>query len=1004
MGAWASVGEETGRRAPDGGDGQTFVGRHHELAELSSGLDEAFAGRGRFFLVAGEPGIGKTRLADELSTSARGRGALVCWGTCHETEGAPAYWPWVQILRSCVRELDAEQVLREMGPSASDLATIVGEVRERLPGLAPPPLLEPGQARFRLFDGVATFLKNLAVPRPLVLTLDDIQWADEASLQLLRFVSSELRVARILILGLYRQAELGRQHPLTRVVGELTVGGRILLHGLSRPQVGDFIRSTSGAEPAETLVSAVHAHTEGNPFFVSEVMRLLAAENRLNRSEETESWRLGIPLGVREVIGRRLDRLSEDCNGALAAASVIGREFGLNALSDAGDLELERLREVVTEALGANLLVEISQAPGHYRFSHELVRATLYSELSTTRRMQLHARVAEALEQTYANSLESHFAELAHHFSEAGTAAGVDRTIDYATQAGRRAMKMLAYEDAAAQYELALHGLELASGSPDEVRHYELLIGLGRARRSAGDQVRARKTFLRAGEVARRLGDAKRLGQAALRTVGGRFDISVLGGDDEAVDLLKEALSALGTKDGALRSRLLSRLAFVFQGGGDEAESARLARESLDMARRVGDPRALADALSLRYFFLCSTKGDLRERGGIASEILELAEKLGSSDLALLARDFRINVLVELGDISQADREIDIRARLAEEIRQPALQVWTPILRAIRALFDGRFAEVESLAAQALEIGRRGQIQTPNLIREVLLFRLWFEQGRVGEREASLQAAVEQATATPTFRVFLAMLYAEIGREADARREFERLAANDFADIRDMNWLTHLACLSVVCAFLQDRRRAVLLYELLRPHFSSNVVSYSIPCGGPVAHYLGLLAALMESFDDAERHFQDALEMETRMGARPFIARTEHAFAEMLLRRGRPADRDRAASPLDQALATARKLGMKGLEEKILALGAPAGSPAMAAKRSISGGDSVFVREGDYWVIAYQGRSFRLRDSKGLRYIAELLRCSGAEIHALDLCRFGEPVASGETVESPMEP
>ncbi len=254
------------------------------------------------------------------------------WGRCYEGEGAPAYWPWVQLIRSYVHERDPQELMSEMGPGAADIAQVVSEVRERLPGLPTPPALEPEQARFRLFDSITTFLKNASKSQPIVLVLDDLHWADKPSLLLLQFLARELRGARLMVLSTYRDVELRRGHPLSQTLGELAREGlsqRILLRGLSERDVARFIEITAGIEPPQALVEAVYRETEGNPFFVNEVVRLLVADGRLERPEEVKSWSVTIPQGVREVVGRRLDHLSEECNRALTVASVIGREFGL---------------------------------------------------------------------------------------------------------------------------------------------------------------------------------------------------------------------------------------------------------------------------------------------------------------------------------------------------------------------------------------------------------------------------------------------------------------------------------------------------------------------------------------------------------------------------------------------------------------------------------------------------------------------------------------------------
>jgi predicted ATPase len=393
-----------------------FVGRQREMGDLKAALEDALSGRGRLLTLVGEPGIGKTRTAQELATYAGLRGAQVLWGRCYEEQGVPPYWPWVQAIRSYVRERDPEQLQSAMGAGAADIAEVVSDVRERLPHLEKPPTLEPEQARFRLFDSISAFLKTASQRQPLVLVLDDLHWADRPSLLLLEFVARELVGGRLLVIGTYRDVEVMRRHPLSQTLGELTrerLFQRVLLRGLSQDDVGRFIEMVSGITPPQGMAEAVYRQTEGNPLFVTEVVRLLVQEGELTpeRSAQRESWSVRIPEGVREVIGRRLDRLSERCNLTLTVASVIGREFTLDQINPLiDDLSEDRLLEVLEEALAARVIEELPRAVGQYQFTHALIQDTLAEELSSTRRARLHARIGEVLEELYGDDVEAHAA------------------------------------------------------------------------------------------------------------------------------------------------------------------------------------------------------------------------------------------------------------------------------------------------------------------------------------------------------------------------------------------------------------------------------------------------------------------------------------------------------------------------------------------------------------------------------------------------------------------
>src|SRR3954471_5224421 len=492
-----------------------FVGREQEVGRLREALEEAFEGRGRVMMLVGEPGIGKTRTAQELGTYARIRGAHVLVGRSYEGEGAPAYWPWVQMSRALIAEHDTDFLVRAMGAGAADIARVMPEVRDQVPDLEPPRSLEPEQARFRFFDAVTTFLRNVAGKEPLVLVLDDLHWADAPTLRLLQFLARELSDTSILVVGTYRDVELGRRHPLSQALAHMSRQGllaRVVLRGLSEQEVGRFIQVTASIEPPPRLVRAIHEETEGNPFFVSEIVNLLASEGNLDDPTRLGEWTVTIPQGVREVVGRRLDRLSEDCNRVLAIASVVGREFSVEVLERVADLPRDRLLELVEEAEGERIVDEASQPSLRFSFSHALVREALYEELGVTQRVRLHRRIAEVIEEICGENREPHLEELAHHFLEAQE---LDRAIEYSEAAAHRAVEVMAFEEGAELYGKALQALELRNPTPTK-RHVELMVALGIAQSRAADLRRARQTFKRGADCARDLGENELFAASAL--------------------------------------------------------------------------------------------------------------------------------------------------------------------------------------------------------------------------------------------------------------------------------------------------------------------------------------------------------------------------------------------------------------------------------------------------------------------------------------------------------
>ena len=901
-----------------------FVGREAELAELSACLEAAIAGQGRLVLLVGEPGIGKSRLAEELTAQARIRGARVLVGRCWEAGGAPAYWPWVQSLRTYVEESAPEALRAQLGPGAADVAQIVPELRERLPDLAEP-VLEGEGARFRLFDYAARFLKNAASARPLVLVLDDLHAADEPSLLLLRFLAGELAGSRILVVGTYRDVDPTIRDPLAATLAELArekVTRRIELSGLTEADVGHYMELNVSAAPSAELVTTIYTETEGNPLFVGEVVRLLAPEGRLSDVDVPFLWTLGIPQGVREVIGRRLRRLSEDCKDVLVLASVLGRDFALDALERLSEVGANELLELLDEAVAERLLTSVPSAHGRLRFAHALIRETLYDQLTTPRRVQLHRRAGQALESLYAEDPEPQLAELAHHFFEAAPGGDVDKALEYAQRAAARALKLLAYEEAARLYEFALQALELKQ-SADPVLRCELLLSLGDALARAGSTPEAKETLLAAADLARTAGLREHLGRAALGYEG-RFPWLRAGTDRRLVPLLEEALAALGEEESALRVRLLARLAGALRDQPSLEPRSSLSREAVKIARRLDDPETLGYAL---ISLATVTWGpDVEELLSIAEEVSRLAAETGDAERSLQAQWPQYIAWLTLGDPERVAAAASEYQSLADELKQPSQQWYGAVLRSHWAFFRGEFSEAEQLMAEAMRLGRRAQSWDAGFSYRIELFARRRDEGRLNEIEELIRTSIDEYPGYRSFPCLLALLESEVGRMGEARRTFEELAAEDFAWLpRDSEWLFCLCVLAEVAVRLQDGNRTAVLYKLLLPYGRLNALSAGELVIGSVARYLGILASAMSRWDDAAQHFEDALAMNARMGARPWLAHTQEDYARMLLDHDAAGDREKAQLLLSEALAMYEELGMPASAASASALTADAG-------------------------------------------------------------------------------
>jgi tetratricopeptide (TPR) repeat protein len=869
-----------------------------------AGLDGAFAGNGRLVLIAGEPGIGKSRLADALMEHARARGAVVLVGRSWEAGGAPAYWPWIQALRVQLRDAEPDALRAQLGSDGPVLAQLLPELRERLRDLEPPAPLEGEGARFRLFEAVRSFLRNAAEARPLVVGLDDLHAADEPSLLLLQFVARGLENSRLLIVGAYRDVDPTLRDPLTSALAELVREPhttQVPLRGLSAADVAEYVELSTGTAAGPGLAEAIHAETEGNALFVSETVQLLAAEGQVEHADA----HLTIPAGVRAVIGRRVARLSDDCRAMLVAASVMGREFGLDVLARLSELQPAELMDVLNEAMAERVLDDVPGAPGRVRFSHVLIRDTLYDELTAARRMQFHTEVGEALEAAYRADPGPHLAELARHFVAAAPLGDRNKAVEYARRAGQRAAAQLAFEEAARHYEIALTLAE------DERERCELLIALGDAEGRAGDTPASKAAFREAADLAERAGLAQHLARAAIG-YGGRFAWARSMADPEIVPLLERALAAIGDDDSALRVRVLARLATAARDEPLRERGAALGEEALRIARRSGDPATLAAAIEGSHIAGEGPEEQLRGEGiAVGEELISLGQQLGDKEKVYAGYDHGLQCAWALADRAGVDVRVQALGELADELRQPPHHWDVGAIRAMVALMEGRFNDAERLIADTFTVGQRTLSWNAAVSHRLALFVLRRAQGRLGEIEELMRRSVHEYPSLPRFRSALAHLYAELGREREARAALDVLLSRDLAhEHLDSEWLFTISLLASPCALLGDRDAADRLYALLLPYDRLYALAPNESVFGAVARSLAVLATALERYDDAERHFVAAIEIEQTMRARPWRAHAQHDLAAMLLARGDAGDSERARGLLDEAATTYADLGM----------------------------------------------------------------------------------------------
>jgi tetratricopeptide (TPR) repeat protein len=801
----------------------------------------------------------------------------------------------VQSLRSFVREAEPDALRRDLGGGASEVAQILPELRAVLPGLPEPAPLESGSARFRLFDATAEFLRNASRNRPLLLFLDDLHAADAPSLLLLQFLARELASMRILVLGACRDVDPIPGQDLAAMLTEVArepVTTRLQLAGLSERDVAQYVELTAAELASPQLIASLHEQTEGNPLFVGETVRLLAVEGRV-----------AIPQSVRDVIARRLGHLSDECNRLLVLASVLGREFALDALARVGSSSEETLLDILDEAMVARVLSDVPGSPGRLRFAHVLIRDTLYEGLTTARRVKLHRIVVEALEALYGEGSGPHLSELAYH---AIAGSDFDKALVCARRAGDRSLTLLAYEEAARLYTTSLEALDLARPG-DERERCDLLLSLGEAEARAGNTPAAKEAFLLAADLARRLGLRRELARAAAG-YGGRTVWSRAWGDARLVPLLEEGLAAVDDDDIELRARLLSRLVGALRDDPTRERRDRLSREAVELARAAGDPVALAYALDGRVAATLAPD-TVAECLAVAEELREVGERIGDIERVANGSMDRFIVRVVLGEVSEAAADLAVMSHRAETLRQP-VQLWhVSTARASLALAEGRLTDAEELIATAFAIGERPQPEMAIPVDVLQRFGLHDLRGALEELESELEDLAAAYPRRPVFRCALAYLYARSGALPKAKHTLEDLVRADVAALPfDMEWLLAMSLLAETAALLPDPASAAVLYRLLRPWGALNVSDHPEGIRGSVARYLGLLATTLSLWREAEEHFEYALRANERMGLRPWLARTQDDLARLLRVRGAEA---RAEELHSSALATYRELGMR---------------------------------------------------------------------------------------------
>jgi hypothetical protein len=982
------------------GGGPRFVGRDAELAMLGAALADAAAGRGGgLVLISGEPGIGKTTLAGTFTRRARGQGAQVAWGSAWEDSGAPPYWPWVQVLRSFERTAGAAALAEAAGSAAGVLAQLV-------PSLGPPPGVSTDRAgaRLALFDAVATTLDRASQAAPLVVVLDDLHAAGRASALLLRFVLAA-RLARVLLIAMYRDVEVRLDDELSEVVSALEANATLItLGGLSPEEINILLPGTG-----QGILAAIQRRSEGNPLFIAQVARMLASGSGTVAD-------IDVPAGIRQTIRRQITQLTQSTTvsgpgddqatglpAGPAAAEVLTTAAVLAADPDPAlvaqvlDISAESVSGVYDRAARVGVLRASSAPPQRYVFAHALIREALYAELSPRGRAEAHRSVAAVLEQPPWRARASN-AELAHHYlrampAETGAGEGpgiARRAVEYAGLAGRDALEALDYEEAAAHFQQALEALSRAAQVPP-ARRCELLLGLAEALMNSGATQRAEPQLREALRLARRSGAARQLAAAALLSAA-HLDFNAP--DESAATLLREAVDALGTDAPALRARTLARLAIALAENPEAARAA--AGQAVQAARQSADPGALAAALGARQHVLWGTQNPGDALAG-ATEIVAAARTAGDPERELDGHVLRLTHLLETCDGPASQRELAQIERLAEVLRQPLARLVACSRRSTLAALDGDFPLATSQARLAWDIGRQASLPDAGAVLWGQLFAVWLEtelpDDGEDQMEQILRGLVARSHLSTAHAAALVLIDAEHGAGEQARGRFSELATAGIAAMRpDMVYVWALTLLARGCCVLSSRQHAADLYQALLPFADQAAVAAgAVMCTGSVSRYLGGLAALSGHTAAAEEHFRAALAHHRRLGARPLLARTLHEYAQLLSARAAGSDLARASEALAEARAIAGECGMTKL------------AAILNQQQATTAGAVMLEHEGDYWAVRYAGMVARLPDSVGLRYLDLLIRNPGRELAAPDIIQLASTASAGTAPPGPAQ-
>jgi transcriptional regulator with XRE-family HTH domain len=891
-----------------------FVDREEELGVLREAWSSARAGRRVLTLVAGEPGIGKTALTAELAQLVRADGGLVLYGRWDEHVPAP-YQAFREALNDYARGCPDAVLRRDLAGLAEEIARLCPEPAHRVGASAAPQAAAQVAERFRLFESIDSWIGRIAARHPVLLVLDDLQWADQPSFFLLPHLMRARRSTPLLTVAMYRdlgpeRSEFSAALPaLTRDID----CRRVALRGLEHPAVTALLEDAAGrafGERESGMVAALEYETAGNPFFLLEMARHLSEVGAFDQ----DVIRLGdtsaaIPQSIRDMVRSRLRRLTDGCADTLAVAALIGERFDAGLLASAAALTDDATADFLEEAARAGLIAELDDDPDHWRFSHSLTRRVTSEELTRGRRALLHQRIGDTLE--FRPGVAA--AELAHHFGAAANRGSAHKAVRYGHQAGRRALQEVAAEVAVRHFRRALEVLD-RFGPEDQTRRCELLLDLAGAHDRAGEYAARDERFAEAADTARQLGSGGLFARAALG-YGGVLPASVRP-DLRAQALLEEALTRLDERDDGTRATILARLAHWLHNVRPYPERLELSDRSVTMARRSQDRRTLATVLLHRCWAL-DGPGDVADSLTVAGEVLKIGAELGDPALTLEGLRIQLAAQFENGRHAAAVQTAEEMKTLAEVAGHPEFIRLAAMWDIVAATMAGQFTEAEELAgALGRRLDRIGHSQAQLIsVAQSASWRLL--QGYATDYIAPFEAMTAADPGNLAYPAITAWCLAEAGAGERAAELLQRTDPASAADAdKNYLWWAVVVGFSGAVDLVGDRRWAQALYELAAPYSGSNCTLGLASFLGAADHWLGVLATAAGRYTEATTHLEAALMRHREMGARPWTALTEEAYGRALSLRGRPADLSRAAALTESAMRTAEELELAAIANR----------------------------------------------------------------------------------------